>query len=466
MSNTNKKSRRNFIKHIAGSALISGATPGILLGNPNRHSLSLLQPGRKFNANENIQIVVIGMGIQGFANAQNAVNVPGVKLIGACDLYQGRLDHTREVYGNDIFTTKSYQEVLDRDDVDAVFIATTDHWHDKISIAAMEKGKAVYCEKPMVHHLEEGQAVIDTQKKTGAVFQVGSQRVSSIVYEKAKELFDAGELGQLVLAEIWYDRHSALGAWQYSIPPDASKATIDWKTFLGDAPEVPFDPVRFFRWRNYQAYGTGVAGDLFVHLFSGLHLITSSLGPTRIYGTGGLRFWKDGRDVPDVVLGSYDYPETTAHPAFNVQMRVNFVDGSGGGSQIRLVGSDGVLVIGGNSVKLQKSKLPEAPGYGGWDSYNTFTEATQQAFEKQYMERYGHVQPQTREPEELEYTVPNGYNEHYEHISNFFEAVKNGKPVIEDASFGLRAAGPALATNKSYFENRIINWDPEKMKVT
>ncbi len=136
------------------------------------------------------------------------------------------------------------------------------------TIDAMNKGKHVYCEKPMVHKLEEGAAVIATQKKTGKVFQVGSQGVSSIVTEKAREIVASKMIGDLVLVETWNDPQGGSGAWQYSIPRDAHAGTIDWENFLGDAPKVPYDATRFFRWRNYQDYGTGIAGDLFVHLFS------------------------------------------------------------------------------------------------------------------------------------------------------------------------------------------------------
>src|SRR5579872_3963645 len=181
-----------------------------------------------------------------------------------------------------------------------------------------------------------------------AILQVGSQRVSSIVYKKAKELLASGAIGDLNMVEAWWDRNSAIGAWEYSIPPDASTQTIDWDRFQGRAPHVPFDPKRVFRWRCYRDYGTGVAGDLFVHLFSGMHFVTGAIGPTRVYSTGGLRFWKDGRDVPDVLLGLYDYPKTEKHPAFNLSLHVNFVDGAGESSGFRFVGTEGIMSIGGD----------------------------------------------------------------------------------------------------------------------
>jgi predicted dehydrogenase len=326
MSDHVQKSRRSFIKKAIGGAIISGVPSGII-AQPSTY-LETLKPSRNFTANDQVNIAVIGMGIMGFDNMETSTKIPGVKLVAACDLYTGRLDHAKEIYGKDLFVTKDYKQILDRKDVDAVFVATSDHWHDRITIDALNKGKHVYCEKPMVHKLDEGAAVIATQKKTGKVVQIGSQRVSSIVTEKTREIYESGVIGQLVLVETWMDRHSAIGAWQYSIPTDASKTTVDWERFQGDAPKVDFDPVRFFRWRNYQDYGTGIAGDLFVHLFSGLHVVLSSKGPNRVYATGGLRFWKDGRDVPDVITGLYDYPATDKHPAFTLQMRVNFVDGS------------------------------------------------------------------------------------------------------------------------------------------
>ena len=464
MKKHTQKSRRSFIKKVTGSALIAGAYPSIILPSSAR-SEPLVELSKIISPNDQVNIGIIGCGIMGFNNVRTAIKVPGVTLIAACDLYTGRLERMKEIHGKELFTTRNYKEIITRKDIDAVIVATDDHWHDRISIDAMKAGKAVYCEKPMVHQLDEGQAVIDTAASTKSVFQVGSQRVSSIVTTKAKELFERGEIGQLILADIRYDRQSSLGAWNYSIPPDASEKTVDWNSFIGDAPKRDYDPKRFFRWRNYRDYGTGVAGDLFVHLFSALHVITSAEGPNRIYATGGLRYWKDGRDVPDVMLGSYDYPETKSRPGFNVQMKVNFIDGSGGGSDIKLVGSEGVMTITGNSVHIKKSIMPKNPGYGGWDSYFTFSAATQKEFKSWYEAKYPDPAPIMSSPKDLEFTAPKGYDEHFDHFVNFFNGIRNGSVIVEDATFGLRAAGPALASNLSYFENKPIIWDANLMKV-
>ena len=458
----NKNSRRDFIKKALSTSILASGVTTISLGSGKKELVPVQHEWaeKSYGANDQVNIAAIGLGIMGFNNLEHTLKVPGVKLVSACDLYSGRLEHVKELYGNDIATTKNYSEILDRKDVDAVIISTSDHWHDRITIEALKKGKHVYCEKPMVHKLEEGAEVIATQKKTGKVVIVGSQRVSSIVTLKAKELFEQQLIGDLVLVETWNDRHSSNGAWQYSIPTDAKDGTVDWDKFIGDAPKVTYDPVRFFRWRNYQDYGTGVAGDLFVHLFSALHAITSSKGPIRAFATGGQRFWKDGRDVPDLIAGLYDYPATPQHPAFNLQMRVNFEDGNGGSEMVRFVGTDGVLELGWGQIKLTRNKISKAPSYGGWDSFDTFSNAQQKEFKKWFEATYPKEKASMEGPN-MEYHAPRGYNTNLDHHLNFYAGIREGKPIVEDALFGMRAAGPAILANRSYFENRIVNWDPE-----
>jgi predicted dehydrogenase len=273
----------------------------------------------------------------------------------------------------------------------------------------------------------------------------------------------AGAIGAPNMVEAWWDRNDAIGAWQYSIPPDATPENIDWDRFLGRAPKVPFEPQRLFRWRCYRDYGTGVAGDLFVHLFSGMHFVMGAIGPTRVYATGGLRFWKDGRDVPDVLLGMYDYPETPRHPAFNLALRVNFVDGGAESSGFRFIGTEGILTIG-DGVTVSKTPRETEPGY----TIDTFAKATQDEFLKKYFEKYPRAVPTAdaiRPQVEDKFQAPRGYSDHLDHHKNFLASVRSRKPVVENSTFGFRAAGPALLSNISYFEKRICEWDPETMTL-
>jgi len=420
----------------------------------------LLAQVRSRSANDQIQIAIIGAGGMGTEDVHSSL-ANGSKLVAASDIYQGRLTRIHESFGKDIFITRDYREVLARPDIDAVIVATPDHWHQKIAIDAMNAGKDVYLEKPMVQQIGDGKALIETEKKTGRIIQIGSQRVSSIVYKKAQEMIQAGAIGAPNMIEAWWDRNDAIGAWEYSIPPDATPENIDWDRFLGRAPKVPFEPQRLFRWRCYRDYGTGVAGDLFVHLFSGMHFVTGAIGPTRVYATGGLRFWKDGRDVPDVLLGLYDYPETPHHPAFNLALRVNFVDGGSENSGFRFIGSEGILTIG-NGVTVSKTPRETEPGY----TIETFPKAVQEEFLKKYFEQYPRSAPNAdamRPQTEEKFLAPHGYSDHSDHHRNFLEAVRTRKPVVENSTFGFRAAGPALLSNVSYFEKRICTWDPETM---
>jgi hypothetical protein len=182
-----------------------------------------------------------------------------------------------------------------------------------------------------------------------------------------------------------------------------------------------------------------------------------------VYSTGGLRFWKDGRDVPDVLLGLYEYPKTDNHPAFNLALRVNFVDGAGESSGFRFVGGEGILTIG-NGVTVSKHPRETEPGY----TIDTFSKAEQERYMKKYRDQYPQQRANAdsmRPQSEEKYLPPPGYNDHLDHHRNFISAVRSRKPVIEDPTFGFRAAGPALLSNLSYFEHRVCEWDPKTMTL-
>jgi len=444
--------RRAFLT-AAGSA-----AAGTILG-PKVHALasSQSQSAAPIAANDHIQIALIGAGIQGQGDTKVAVQVPGVKLVAVADCYDGRLEHSKELWGNDVFTTREYKQVLARKDIDAVIIATPDHWHKQAAVDAMKAGKDVYCEKPMIHIYTDGPEMIETARATNRILQIGSQRVSSVIYAKAKELLASGAIGQLNMVSAHWDRNSSIGAWNYTVPPDASPETCDWPQFLGTAPKIPFNGEHFFQWRKWKAYGTGVAGDLFVHLFSGTHFITASHGPTRAMATGGLRFWKDGRDAPDVLLGLFDYPQ-----GFNLSLRVNFVDGGEESEALIFIGSEGTLEIGWDTLTVSRTPREREPGY----TVNTFPEAMQKRILESYHEKYppSHASGPPAVAYE-KYEAPAGYRDSYDHFKNFFAAVRSRQPVVEDAVFGYRAAGAALLSNLSLERGAVVKWDPEAMKL-
>jgi predicted dehydrogenase len=449
------QSRRKFINQVTKGALVYSFVPKLIDGDNRSEKEEWIKNQKNYSANDQLQIALIGAGGMGTADANTAITTPGIKIIAACDLYDGRLDAAKKLYGSDIFTTKDYREIIDRKDIDAVIVATPDHWHKDISVDAMNNGKSVYCEKPMVHDVTEGNAVVDAQAKNKTVFQVGSQGMSSLGNEKAKELLAAGAIGKLNYAEGFWARNSPWGAWQYDIPADASEKTVDWKRFLHNSPDHPFDPKRFFRWRCYRDYGTGVSGDLFVHLFSSLHFITNSVGPQKIMAMGGLRYWKDGREVPDILMGMFDYPETENHPAFNLSLRVNFVDGTADSTYLRLVGNEGSMNVEWDKVTLTKNK-----SYAAVDDPLLKTKQnknSQAEYDRKKM----------LPPDSIVYKAEEGYKgAHFDHFYNFFSSIRNGNQVSrEDALFGYRAAAPALLCNDSYFQEKAIKWDPVKLKL-
>ncbi len=447
--------RREFM---GGAAITAGA---FAAGSGKSYLLAAEQePPVVRSANDHLQVALIGAGGQGQGDAMHASHVPGVKVVAVSDCYDGRLARGKERFGNDIQTTRDYHEILARKDIDAVIIATPDFWHKTAAVDAMNAGKDVYLEKPMIHLYSDGPEIIETARKTQRILQVGSQRVSSLTHKKGQELYRAGKIGELVAVESWWDRtpYDPGGAFNVTIPSDVSAETVDWDRWLGTTPKIPFNANYFLQWRKWKEYGSGVAGDLFVHLFSGLHFVTGSLGPTRAYGTGGIRYWKDGRDEPDVLLGLFDYPE-----GFNLHLRVNFVQGAPESEGLVLVGSEGVLKIGGDSVSLARADKPPYPPTYGLSSFST-------PVQDQYMAEYREKYPESAEPMAITvaqetYVVPDDYSDSYDHMKNFCDSVRSRKPVVEDPVFGFRAAGAALLTNVSYQRQQEVKWDPQNMKI-
>lgn len=388
---------------------------------------------------------------------QAALHCPGTEIVAACDLYDGRLIAAKEYAHKEIFTTKDYRAILDRKDVDAVLIATPDHWHAKITQDACAAGKDVYCEKPMSHTVDQAYVMVDAMQRYSRIVQVGSQCRSSVVYAKAKEIFDSGALGLVTAAEANIDRNDASGAWVYPIPPDANEKTIDWDRFLGDAPRRPFDPIRFFRWRCFRDYGEGLPGDLFVHMLTGIHFIAGvTAPPQRAASMGGIFRWTDSREAPDLIWTLFEYP------TFRLSIRCNLNNDSP--AIIRFFGTKGTLELKNDVLTFTPQNTePEPEGYSilGWPAH----------LRAEYLQQWHAEHPvplpgtypliQTAET----FAAPHGYDEQIDHMNNFMESVRTRQPSVEDGVYGKNTAIACHMANHSYFNKCLAVWDEEARKI-
>jgi predicted dehydrogenase len=413
----------------------------------------LAAPAVAAAANDRIQVALIGAGGRGQGDVRYSLRLPGVQLVAAADVYDGRLARVRELWGAGVFVSRDYRQVLARPGVDAVLVATPDHWHARMCADALAAGKDVYCQKPMIHSLAEGPRLIDAARRSGRVFQVGSQWASSPLVRKAADLLRQGAIGELNLVEASVDRNSSAGAGEFVIPLDASPSTIDWDGFLGDAPRRPFEAKRLFRWRGYPEYGTGLPGDLYVHLLTALHTITGAAGPSRVFAAGGQHFWRDGRQEPDVMLALMEYPH------FTFAVRVNLAcGGSDETFGLRLVGGEGSI-----EVSLSRLALWRAPRQFEADyTIGTFARPVREP-----MLAAARKAPPAAPPYKPDlFPPPEGHHPHLEHLANFYAAVRARRPAFEDAEFGFRAAAPALLCNASLIERRARAWDPVRLSAS
>ena len=439
-------SRRDFVRLGAG-AVAAGAVVKTTMLEPAALAAQTA-PSRR------IRFAIVGTGIRGCDLLRAARQVPTGICVGAADLYETRHQAAKEAWGGDIPTTRDYRVFLDSKDVDAVLVATSDHLHRRVTLDAVAAGKDVYCEKPMSHKVADGLAMVEAVEAGKRIFQAGSQRVSSILYAKARDIYASGRLGEVHSIDAQWNRNSPGGAWVYPIPADASPQTVDWDRFIQDAPPHPFDPVRFFRWRLFRDYGSGLGGDLFVHLLSGIQVITGiNTVASRAYSSGGLYHYKDGRDFPDLLETVYDYP--SANGGIQVHLHCN-QNNNDADERISFFGSTGTMVVTGNSVTLTPQDVtPRFESYG----WNGMTDAQR----KQGMDewRAAHPAPPLSMIQGAveTYTVPRGYDDAADHIANFFRAVNTRQHVVEDEIFGNNAAIGCHLANYSYFHRTVATWD-------
>src|SRR5216117_3691810 len=407
---------------VAAGASLAGKTLGPLPPN-------LLPDPKAVAASDRVRFGMIGIGMQGSGLLSEAIRLPGVECAAACDLYDGRHTLAREIVRADLPVTRRYQTLLDDKDIDCIVAAVPDHWHKQVVVDAVSAGKDIYCEKPMSHSAADGVAMVDAAKKSGRIVQIGSQRVSSQICAKAKDMIAQGMLGEMMMIEGWLGRNDPTGAWEYPPPPDLSPQTLDWDTWQGTVPKRPFDPKIFARWRCWKEYGTGLAGDLLVHLISGMmFMVGLNEAPRQAFAVGGIRRWKDGRNMPDVHAVLYYYGDLP------VYMRLNL--GTEMPETYRIQGSKGLLEVTGSEIRFTpQSGEDTSPSY----YTGSYPGALRRAYEQQWHRE--HDPPRGHAPLS-ETTLIRGpyFDDVRPHPWTFFAAVRSRTTVTEAVIFGHHAA--------------------------
>lgn len=445
----NSFSRREFLEigAVAAGASLVGDT--VLPGT--RPLQATARPGP---ASDRVRFGIIGVGMQGSGLLTQSIRLPDVECAAACDLYDGRHSLAREIVRPDLPVTRRYQALLDNKDVDCLVVAVPDHWHLQIVVDAVRAGKDVYCEKPLSQNPADGLAMVEAARRTGRIVQVGSQRVSSQICAKAREMIAQGMIGDLMLVEAWLGRNSPSGAWQYPPPLDLSPRNLDWETWQGRAPKRPFDPYIFARWRCWKEYGTGVAGDLLVHLISGMmFMLDINEPPAQVMSTGGIRRWKDGRNMPDVHAVLFYYGELP------VYMRLNL--GTDMPETYRFQGSNGILEVTPTTLTYTPQSGNDAsPSYYA----NSFPRAMREAYVTQWHRENDPQLGEAPMPETILIRGP-AFSDVRPHLRTFFEAVRSRTPVVEDAVFGHHAALACHMANESYFRRSPVTWDEASKSI-
>ncbi len=445
MSKHNEMDRREFVGRIGRGAALAGA--GVLaMEAAARERVAPCDPrapktGRLVGQDEVIGIGIIGTGGMGTSHLRDLLTREKegekVQVRAISDVYARRQAErkaiTKDMSGRDIDAYTDYMDLLARDDIHAVVIATPDHWHALNSIHAMEAGLDVYCQKPVTLTIEESLEVRDTAHKTGRVFQCGAQGCSADWWWQARKFIKEGGIGKVLWAQANQNRNSASaenpqgGEWNYSIHPEATDDPrgghhyIDWEQWLGPAKKRPFSKPRFFQFRKFWDYSGGIATDLLYHELAPMTIALDAKAPERATGNGGIFIQHDDREVPDTFMMILDYPDD-----YSVVLTSSMANRQGNPTMIR-----------GHRATIR-------PEEGG------MRVTAENEFKEWFAKRYG--------AEEI--FVAN--EPRPDHMSKWLECIRTRGPVHLDAETAYRAMAGIKMGVDSYRQDKVIFWDGER----
>lgn len=395
------------------------------------------------SANRTIGIAVIGVGLRGKYLLEWAQKVPDTEVRIICDLYQGNIAKALKLCRNPkVRVERAWEKAVADPDVDAVIIATPDFWHAPMTIAAAQAGKDIYVEKGWCIRLSEAKQMRAAVKENRVVMQLGHHYRGYPSFHKARELFQAGKLGKLPLVRIFYDQGLPYPTWKFygsdfwntRMPADARPENIDWERFIANAPRRPFSAERFFTWRCYWDYGTGLAGDCMSHQWDGVNMIVEMGIPETAVTHGATYCWEDDRDVPDQWHVVLDYPKRKLAVVFG-----SAVHNGRAGRFNQLLGREATLEVGDNHCRLYEADWK--PGYA----------------EKRAKAPGGVVPP--------EYEMAPGELKVTSHMEDFIECIRTRRLPRCHVDRAFEEAVAILMSVEAYRKQRMVRWDPAAEEI-
>lgn len=384
------------------------------------------------SANDRLGVAVIGVGTRGFYLMQEFQRIPGVEVRVVCDLYDGHLKRAKEFSVNTRVTlTKEWEKATVNADVDAVVIATPEFWHYPMVMAAARAKKDIYVEKAWCTNLSQAKEMRKLVKENGVVMQLGHNRNSDPTYHKAMEFLRQGKVKPITVVRMFIDRTDAIPQWKFYgdyanhiLPADASPQTIDWERFTAAAGKRPFDAERFFRWRNWWEYSSGIAGDLMTHLWDSTNFMIEMGIPESCMTQGGLYFWKKDQEVPDTWNAIFDYPKQDMVITFGSNFQSKHA-----GDMVQLLGREGTVEVGRDYMRYYEAEWK--PGVGTAPAY-TFKKG------------------------DLEVTT---------HWQDFVDAVRKRTRPRCHVDHAFQEVATLCMSLESYRQERKVRWDPVKEEI-
>ncbi len=443
--------RRSFLKKSAaasaGLALAANRAPAILAQR---------------NPNDKIHVANIGVGTQGHYLLQAVQSVPNTEIRVICDLYTGNIKRAQGLCTNkEVRIVKEWEKVVQDKDIDAVVIAVPDFWHAPITIAAAENKKDIYVEKGWCTKLADAKKMRKAVKDNKVVMQLGHHMNSIPEMHKAREILKSGGLGKLPLVRSYIDRTSSFPEWKFytdyeiqELPKDATPENIDWKRFISNSahPDRPFDPERFFTWRRYWDYGTGIAGDLLSHIWDAVNMVVGMGIPESAVTQAGKYFWKEDREVPDMWHVLFDYPKQELAVSFGCSFHNRHV-----GELIQFLGRDMTLEA---SSEFCRTYVAEwRPEY-----YDRMMSGRKLAAEtRKAAQQLGIQAP----PSEVapDYIYHEGEMKVTSHMQNFFDCVRSRELPRCHVDRAFEEAVALLMSVEAYRREAKVKWDPVKEAI-